>query len=49
MHRALTYLWIYAGKLKLPTPSLAALAQGAWPDFADEQALAHTINTALVH
>lgn len=49
VHRALTYLWIYAGKLKLPTPSLSALAQNAWPDFADEQALAHTINTALVH
>ncbi|MFT9143737.1 MAG: lytic transglycosylase domain-containing protein [Acetobacter orientalis] len=49
VHRALTYLWLYAGKLKLPTPSLTALAQNDWPDFADEQALAHTINTGAVH
>ncbi|WP_415474603.1 transglycosylase SLT domain-containing protein [Acetobacter persici] len=49
VHRALSYLWIYAAKLKLPTPSLATLARNEWPDFADEQALAHSINTRVLH
>ncbi|GAN68482.1 lytic murein transglycosylase [Acetobacter orleanensis NRIC 0473] len=49
VHRALSYLWIYAARLKLPTPSLTALTQNEWPDFADEQALAHTINTRVMH
>jgi soluble lytic murein transglycosylase-like protein len=40
VHHALTYLWVYAGKMGLPTPSLAALARGQWPDFASERALA---------
>ena len=33
VHRALTYTWIYAGRLGLPAPSLDALATGAWPKF----------------
>lgn len=49
VHRALSYLWIYAARMKLPTPSLAALARNEWPDFADEQALAHTLNTRALH
>ncbi|MFT9026970.1 lytic transglycosylase domain-containing protein [Acetobacter indonesiensis] len=49
VHRALSYLWIYASKLKLPTPSLTTLAHNEWPDFADEQALAHTITTRVLH
>lgn len=31
--RALTYTWIYAGRLRLPSPSLDELAAGAWPVF----------------
>ena len=37
MHRALCYLWIYAWRLGLPTPSLDTLAEGGWPRFGDEQ------------
>jgi hypothetical protein len=44
VHRTLTYLWRYAAKMKLPTPSLSALAHGTWPDFADETALASTLH-----
>ncbi|MCG4257423.1 lytic transglycosylase domain-containing protein [Acetobacter senegalensis] len=49
VHRALSYLWIYASKLKLPTPSLTALTLNKWPDFADEQALAQTLNLRVLH
>lgn len=31
--RALTYMWIYAARLHLPSPSLDQLAAGAWPRF----------------
>ena len=31
--RALAYTWIYAARLHVPTPSLDALAAGAWPAF----------------
>lgn len=31
--RALAYTWIYAARMRLPTPSLDALAAGAWPVF----------------
>lgn len=31
--RALAYTWIYAARMHLPTPSLDALAAGAWPVF----------------
>ncbi len=31
--RALAYTWLYAAKLKLPTPSLRDLAAGQWPRF----------------
>ncbi|WP_342803925.1 transglycosylase SLT domain-containing protein [Acetobacter fabarum] len=44
VHRTLTYLWRYAAKMKLPAPSLSALAHGTWPDFADETALASTVH-----
>ncbi len=40
VHRALTYLWIYGGRLGLPSPSLDALAADIWPSFAPEVALA---------
>ncbi|MCQ9155427.1 lytic transglycosylase domain-containing protein [Acidomonas methanolica] len=39
VQRALTYLWIYADKLDLPTPSLKRLAHAEWPLFAEEQAI----------
>lgn len=41
VHRALSYLWIYASKMNLPKPSLQALAHNQWPDFAEETALAN--------
>ncbi|ACI51068.1 Lytic transglycosylase catalytic [Gluconacetobacter diazotrophicus PA1 5] len=48
VHRALTYLWIYADQMGLPTPSLETLARNEWPAFAAEQDLAgrhfHTIH-----
>ena len=31
--RVLTYTWIYATRLRLPTPSLDELAAGIWPRF----------------
>jgi hypothetical protein len=31
--RVLTYTWIYAALLWLPTPSLDELAVGAWPRY----------------
>ncbi len=31
--RVLTYTWQYAGRLRLPTPSLDELAVGAWPRY----------------
>jgi soluble lytic murein transglycosylase-like protein len=31
--RVLTYTWIYAARLQLPTPSLDELAAGAWPRY----------------
>ncbi len=31
--RALTFTWIYATRMKLPTPSLDDLAAGAWPRY----------------
>ncbi|NVN11797.1 lytic transglycosylase domain-containing protein, partial [Nguyenibacter vanlangensis] len=48
VHRALTYLWIYADRLGMPTPSLEALARDEWPSFAAERDLAghrfHTVH-----
>ena len=40
VHRALTYLWIYGGRLGLPSPSLDALAADVWPSYVPEAALA---------
>jgi len=40
VHRAFTYLWIYADKLGLPAPSLTSLARAEWPSFGAETALA---------
>lgn len=37
----LTYLWSYAARMDLPSPSLDALAAGAWPKFSDEVARLH--------
>ena len=31
--RALTYTWLYAAQMRLPTPSLDDLAAGVWPRF----------------
>lgn len=31
--RVLTYTWQYAARLRLPTPSLDELADGAWPQY----------------
>lgn len=31
--RVLTYMWIYAARLRLPTPSLDELASGSWPRY----------------
>ena len=36
VRRALTFLWIYADRMHLPSPSLDALAAGHWPRFSDE-------------
>lgn len=38
--QAFSYLWTYAAHMNLPTPSLEALAEGEWPDFANELMLA---------
>lgn len=40
VHRALSYLWIYAGRMTMPAPSLDVLARGGWPRFDDEQKMA---------
>lgn len=40
VHRALTYLWIYAARMDLPAPSLDTLSQDEWPRFDDEQRMA---------
>ncbi|WP_394819303.1 lytic transglycosylase domain-containing protein [Sorlinia euscelidii] len=45
VRNALTYLWIYADKMNLPMPSLNALAQARWPEFAKEQQLAFAAPT----
>jgi soluble lytic murein transglycosylase-like protein len=31
--RALAYSWVYAARFRQPSPSLDALAAGAWPQF----------------
>ncbi len=46
VHRALTYLWIYAARMGQPAPSLDTLAQGGWPRFDDEQKLARIVPAA---
>lgn len=38
--QAFSYLWTYADRLNLPTPSLEALTQGRWPGFRAELQLA---------
>ncbi|BCI68415.1 transglycosylase SLT domain-containing protein [Acetobacter aceti] len=38
--QAFSYLWTYADRLDLPTPSLEALADGEWPGFGPELKLA---------
>ncbi|MCQ8279650.1 lytic transglycosylase domain-containing protein [Acetobacteraceae bacterium KSS8] len=45
VHRSLAYLWIYAARMHLPSPSLAAIAAGNWPSFSAEAA----IRRASVH
>ena len=40
VHRALSYLWIYAARMTMPAPSLDVLAQGGWPRFDDERKMA---------
>lgn len=48
VRRAFTYLWIYADRLGLPSPSLETLARNEWPAFSAEQGLtgrgSHTIH-----
>jgi hypothetical protein len=34
IERVLANLWIYRHRLGQPTPSLVALAEGAWPVYA---------------
>ena len=41
VHRALTYTWLYAHRMGLPSPSLKALTRSEWPSFGEEQAMAH--------
>ncbi len=36
VQQTLTYLWSYAARLHLPSPSLTALADGDWPRFSTE-------------
>ncbi len=45
VHRSLAYLWIYAARMHLPSPSLTAIATGNWPSFSAET----TIRRASVH
>ncbi|GAA4495893.1 lytic transglycosylase domain-containing protein [Gluconacetobacter tumulicola] len=48
VRRSLTYLWLYADRMGLPTPSLETLARNEWPAFASERDLAsrpvHTLH-----
>ncbi|GBQ79514.1 lytic murein transglycosylase [Komagataeibacter xylinus NBRC 15237] len=45
VRRAFTYLWIYADRLGLATPSLETMARDEWPGFGAEIAMAgHTIH-----
>ncbi|WP_249110361.1 transglycosylase SLT domain-containing protein [Neokomagataea anthophila] len=46
VHRALTYTWLYAHRLHVGAPSLAALSASEWPSFSAEEALArkHAVN-----
>lgn len=34
--RVLAYTWLYAAQMRLPAPSLEALASGAWPRFTPQ-------------
>ena len=34
--RVLTHTWLYAAQMRLPAPSLEALASGAWPRFTPQ-------------
>lgn len=45
VRKTLTYLWRYAAKMRITTPSLFSLSQGIWPSFADETALAHRLDS----
>jgi soluble lytic murein transglycosylase len=45
VHRSFAYLWIYAARLQLASPSLDALAYGNWPRFSDETG----VRSASVH
>ncbi len=36
VRRGLTFIWIYAARLRLPAPSLDELAAGLWPRFHDQ-------------
>ncbi|MFT8778154.1 MAG: lytic transglycosylase domain-containing protein, partial [Gluconacetobacter liquefaciens] len=46
VRRSLTYLWLYADRMGLPTPSLETLARNEWPAFAAERDLAtHPVHT----
>jgi len=38
VQRTLGFMWAYAARLGRPAPSLQAMAAGAWPRFAPEQA-----------
>jgi soluble lytic murein transglycosylase-like protein len=44
--RVLTYTWLYAAQLRLPSPSLDELASGAWPRY---HPLAHGAPPVLLH
>ncbi|MBV1837555.1 transglycosylase SLT domain-containing protein [Acetobacter estunensis] len=46
--QAFSYLWTYADRLDLPTPSLEALAEGDWPAFGPELELASSRRTPRV-
>jgi soluble lytic murein transglycosylase len=48
--RVLTYTWIYAARLHLPTPSLDELAVGSWPRYhAMEMAATHEARGGSIH
>lgn len=40
--RVMTYMWIYAARLHLPTPSLDELASGEWPRYHPLRLLSQT-------